>query len=195
MREGYVVCVVERVRVETLDNGAIFIGPPTFILYITAHRLAAPEEYPFLRQSPRATLDRFVGYKDAPDAPDWMQWSEPSAIFQQRADFFSKLFKKMASWKVHTNQPGLPLAMVVWARSADISQTLWPEVPTTPLNQRKPENTRTRKSLRLGAELEESPTQARCVAVRDMEPVDSEETESFVPRSIDFRLPIVQLDV
>lgn len=92
--------------------------------------------------------------------------------------------------------------MVVWARSADvsslplgiyallislhlqISQTLWPEVPTTPLNQRKPENTRTRKNLRLGAELEESPAQARCVAVRDMEPVDSEETESFVPRSI-----------
>lgn len=92
--------------------------------------------------------------------------------------------------------------MVVWARSADvsslplgiyallinlhlqISQTLWPEVPTTLLNQRKPEYTRTRKNLHLGAELEKSPTQARCVAVRDMEPVDSEEIESFVPRSI-----------
>jgi hypothetical protein len=149
----HVVCVVEReciavscIYINTLnliefsqpqapDDGTIFEDPPTYTLYITAHLPRGAKYYMLLWQSPRAVLEKFVGFSNDPDAPEWTRWVHSILEFQQPKASFADLFVRMAAWDenkvqvccvtVHLteksepliSQPGLPFRMAQWARS------------------------------------------------------------------------------
>jgi len=84
------------------------------------------------------TLDNFVGHADERKAPQWMRWRKSSICFTHKTASIARLLKKMASWKVNTDQvsnfypltssqteqsasqPGLALKMIVWARSVEV---------------------------------------------------------------------------
>jgi hypothetical protein len=122
LREDHVVCLVERVCVQVSfclarhsnfpqilqppDNGTGFVDQLTYILYITAHRSSMPHAPSFLRQSPWATLGRFVGHPSERSAPHWTRWAEASDFFFHRTASFTRLFREMASWKVNSDQVG-----------------------------------------------------------------------------------------
>lgn len=59
------------------------------------------------RTSPRALLDRFVGSKQAIDAPEWTQWDDPTLKFQQPLATFAALFMKVATWNVNAQNVSL----------------------------------------------------------------------------------------
>lgn len=83
-------------RQET-TNDTIFVDCNTYMLYITAFYPSGSEEtLGFIDQSPWAVLDTYTGDKSDIDAPEWMQWDEPSAAFADKAMSFVKIFKSLA---------------------------------------------------------------------------------------------------
>ena len=70
----------------------------SYTLYVTARVSPASEATLFLRKSPRAVLERFVGPNTALDAPEWTQWTHSTLEFQQPKATFVSLFTKMATW-------------------------------------------------------------------------------------------------
>src|SRR6266481_7751099 len=73
----------------------------SYILYISAYVPDGPSD---LRQSPWCTLDNFVGHADERKAPQWMRWRKSSICFTHKTASIARLLKKMASWKVNTDQ-------------------------------------------------------------------------------------------
>jgi hypothetical protein len=73
--------------------------PDTFILYITASVLPESNVPPLSRSSPRATLARYVGFKEDLDAPVWTRWDKSIVTFDQPRGSFADLFARMAAWE------------------------------------------------------------------------------------------------
>lgn len=111
-----------------------------YTLYITARASPASRMGQFLSQSPQATLERFVGSRDAINAPEWIRWAQPTLEFQQPKATFVALFIRMAEWdnnkrqvqlknhflspapfSLNFLQPGLPYQMAKWARHMTVS--------------------------------------------------------------------------
>jgi hypothetical protein len=69
-----------------------------------ARELSAPDVAQFLRQSPLAILDRYVGYVNEHGAPEWVRREQSSVIFRHQASPFAKLFIQLAGWKVNSDQ-------------------------------------------------------------------------------------------
>lgn len=113
----YVDCFVESICVETAINCAGLIQPPTYSLYISARVPSSTPTLLFLRKSPRALLERFTGFNNALDAPEWTRWDKPTLEFQQPKATFAAIFIRMAGWNENKDEPGLPYIMAQWARS------------------------------------------------------------------------------
>lgn len=75
-----------------------------YTLYITAKVPPSAQAILFLRTSPRVILDRFIGSREALEAPLWARWSEPSLEFQQPKSTFAALFIRMATWELNSEQ-------------------------------------------------------------------------------------------
>ena len=86
------------------ETDSFFADPPTYTLYITASLSPETRAIFFLRKSPRATLGRFVGFKEDGCAPDWTRWTRPTLEFQQPKATFAELFVRMATWEVNALQ-------------------------------------------------------------------------------------------
>jgi hypothetical protein len=122
LQVDYVVCFVKRVCIQVnilvqsfgysilIVTQAVGDGSPTnsptHVLYISAHKQSVPDGPSFLRRSPWATLDNFVGHANERTAPQWMRWRRSSLCFTHKTISITKLFKQMASWKVNTDQVG-----------------------------------------------------------------------------------------
>ncbi|KIM80088.1 hypothetical protein PILCRDRAFT_544114 [Piloderma croceum F 1598] len=161
--EGQIVCFLERVCIEAPKDNTIFVDPPTYTLYVTA-QASLRSAFEGMQQSPRAILDQFVGWPGQNDAPQWVRWPYCSVFFQQSTAAAVKLFKELSTWSVNTGQPGLPLRMIVWARSVDD----WARhlKPRTPQTRRALGNVQTPKRNSLSQHtircIDESPTTALC---------------------------------
>lgn len=92
------------IMIQASEDDSIFEDPPTHTLYLSARAPSTPNGVPFLHQSPLATLDRYVGYPNERHAPHWVRWTRSSAVFRYRAASFAKLFLKLATWKVNSDQ-------------------------------------------------------------------------------------------
>jgi hypothetical protein len=86
------------------DDRTGFVDLPTYILTITAHISSVPRGLSFLRQSPSAMLDLFVGYPGDHDAPQWMRWATSSIFFTDKTASFARVFKEIAVWKVNSDK-------------------------------------------------------------------------------------------
>jgi hypothetical protein len=86
------------------ETDSFFADPPMYTLYITASLSPETRAILFLRKSPRATLGRFVGFKEDGCAPDWTRWTRPTLEFQQPKTTFAELFVRMATWEVNALQ-------------------------------------------------------------------------------------------
>jgi len=51
-----------------------------------------------LWQSPRAILEKYVGFNNDRDAPEWTHWAQSTREFQQPKASFADLFVRMAVW-------------------------------------------------------------------------------------------------
>lgn len=118
----------------------LFDQPDIHLLYITAQVPSSSPALLFLRSSPRALLERFVGSNNAIHAPEWTRWETSSLEFQQPKRTFAALFVRFAeldenqsivglaflnslrSWPSICPQPGLSYQMAQWARSITVSQ-------------------------------------------------------------------------
>ena len=85
-------------------DGSFCIGSLIHTLHISARRLSEPGGTQFLQQSPLATLDRYVGHQDDGNAPEWVRRARSSIVFQYQAAPFAKLFTRLATWKVNSDQ-------------------------------------------------------------------------------------------
>lgn len=132
-----------RLRVQTPANAANFAQPDVWTLYVTATAPSRTGSGQAAIVSPRAILERYVGSKEAIDAPEWTQWTCAIEEFQQPRASFGVLFTRMAFWKVNRDyvspfsclpnatpvysqpfQPQLALDMVKWARRISVSVQL-----------------------------------------------------------------------
>jgi hypothetical protein len=86
------------------ENGHLAADSPIHTLYISAHGPPVPDGAQFLRQSPLAILDHYVGHQDDDKAPDWVRRAQSSFFFQCRVAPFANLFTRLASWKVNSDQ-------------------------------------------------------------------------------------------
>jgi hypothetical protein len=73
-------------------------------LYVTAH--ASPDSLAilFLRQSPRAVLERFAGSRHSLNAPEWTRMALPTVKFQQPKATFVAFFLRMATWSENQSE-------------------------------------------------------------------------------------------
>ena len=83
------------------QTDSLFADPPMYTLYITASLSPETCALLFLRKSPRAILDQFVGFKEDGYAPEWTRWTQPTLEFQQPEATFADLFVQMATWDVN----------------------------------------------------------------------------------------------
>lgn len=131
VKAEYVDCVVKSVCVKKVCHLLSCINncfhlfaqeskdDPTceYMLYITA--CASPDSHmgPFLSQSPQAVLERFIGSRDAIDAPEWTRWTRSTLEFQQPKATFIELFIRMAEWDNNKKQVRLKTHFVSLHRS------------------------------------------------------------------------------
>ena len=57
------------------QTDSLFADPPMYTLYITASLSPETCALLFLRKSPHAILDQFVGFKEDGHAPEWTCWT------------------------------------------------------------------------------------------------------------------------
>src|ERR1700683_2264547 len=69
------------------------------LLYITASVPRSIQASVFLRKSPRALLERFTGFNNVLNTPEWTRWTHPILEFQQPRASFADLFVRMATWE------------------------------------------------------------------------------------------------
>jgi hypothetical protein len=86
---------------QAAEGDSNFLDPPTHTLYISAR---TPNGAQFLRQSPLAILDHYIGDVKAQNAPEWVRCQRSSVVFRYRAASFAKLFIQLATWKVNLDQ-------------------------------------------------------------------------------------------
>lgn len=90
--------------IQAPENDCTSVKPPTHTLYISARGLCGAEGSDVFSQSPVAILDCFVGYQHEHNALRWMEWMQPSAIFQCGTVSFATLFLHIATSKENLDE-------------------------------------------------------------------------------------------
>lgn len=84
-------------------------GIQAYRLYVTAKPSPRSAHSPDRQLSPRAMLDFFAGSKDDIAAPNWIQWTNPTLIFEQPSLTFAQLFARMATWPLNLAHVSCPI--------------------------------------------------------------------------------------
>jgi len=87
-------CTIQMQRVEASDEDGDFGDGDTFVLYLTiagSSRSSAPHA---LESSNRIILEKYQGWNDSLDAPDWSKWTPGhTVVFRQSRAKLTKIMR------------------------------------------------------------------------------------------------------
>ena len=80
-----------------------FINPLTYTLYLTC-MIASLKVPIYHRRSPRAILDRYIGFPGELTAPDWVDWDKTTLDFYQPRVAMAETFARLSTIWVNRRQ-------------------------------------------------------------------------------------------
>ncbi|KAH9841684.1 uncharacterized protein C8Q71DRAFT_343793 [Rhodofomes roseus] len=94
-----VQCTLQMQRIEAPDDNPDFSDPDTFVLYLTVTGAAHQRASHSVDASHRIVLDRYEGWCDSLEAPDWTKWaSGQPTVFRQRKSSLADVVRN-ALWE------------------------------------------------------------------------------------------------